>query len=109
GINSWDVADELRDIPDVLPAGATVRMRLVPNRDDPSATWAQQRLRSMLYQFYVPTNPVIRDSDPAPQPWTPYVFAPLGDPDLLAAGAELLWRDPGVSMGLWQEPRPDDG
>ena len=63
----------------------------------------------MLYQYYLPANPVIRDTDPAPQPWTPYVFAPLGDPDLVAAGAELLWRDPGVSIGLWEEPAPTDG
>ncbi|MET0324570.1 MAG: hypothetical protein ABW219_05045 [Ilumatobacteraceae bacterium] len=109
GSNSWDIAADLRGLPDVLPAGATVRMRLVPSRDDPSATWAQQRLRSMLYQFYLPANSVIRDTDPAPRPWTPYVFAPLRDPDLVAAGAELLWRDPAVSMGLWEEPPPTDG
>jgi hypothetical protein len=57
GVNSWDVATDLRGIPDVLPAGATVRMRLVPGREDPSATWGQQRLRSMLYQYYLPLNP----------------------------------------------------
>ena len=106
GVNSWDIADDVSGLAGVLPEGATVRMRLVPTREDPSATWAQQRLRSMLYQFYLPHNAVVRDAVPAPTPWTPYVFAPLHDADLEAAGAELLWRDPGVSIGLWEEPPP---
>jgi hypothetical protein len=108
-VNSWDIADDLTGLDPVLPDGATVRMRLVPTRDHPSASWAQQRLRSMLYQFYLPANAVVRDTVPAPTPWTPYVFAPLDDPDLVAAGARLLWRDPGVSIGLWEEPAPGDG
>ena len=66
GVNSWDIADDVGGLAEVLPEGATVRMRLVPTTEDPSASWAQQRLRSMLYQFYLPANPVVRDTVPAP-------------------------------------------
>ena len=103
GTNGWAIADGMASIATVLPDGAAVREKLVPPSDDPSANWSQQRLRSMLYQFYLPHNAVYREGAPD-QPDTPYVFAPLGDPELEAAGAEVVWHDPGVSIGLWKEP-----
>jgi hypothetical protein len=32
------------------------------------------------------------------------VFAPLRDPELRRAGAELLWSDADASMGLYRVP-----
>ncbi|MET0147482.1 MAG: hypothetical protein ABW328_22260 [Ilumatobacteraceae bacterium] len=105
GTNGWGIADGMASIAAVLPEDVAVREKLVPQSEDPSANWSQQRLRSMLYQYYLPHNALYRDGA-SDQPATPYVFAPLGDPDLLAAGAEVVWRDPGVSIGLWKEPAP---
>ena len=105
-MNSWAVAEDVRTVRDtILPADVAVRIRLVPDEEDPAASWSDQRLRAMLYQFYLPENPLYRDSDLPPDRSTPYVFAPLGDPALTAAGAELVWRDPRVAVGLWVDPR----
>lgn len=114
-LNTWVISQAaIERLRDALPAGEAVRFRVVPNREDPAARWGDQRLRTMLYQFYLPTNPMASDgadvsgganrhgADDAAE--TRYVFAPLGDPQLEAAGAEVIWRDPKVRIGLWLEP-----
>jgi hypothetical protein len=65
-----------------------------------------QRLRASLYEFYLPENPLYVDGQLPEGRWTPYVFAPVDDAELLAAGAEVVWRDPDVAIGLWVEPAP---
>ena len=69
-------------------------------------SWPDQRLRTMLYQFYLPDHPMSVDGSGAGGMGR-YVFAPVGDPELSAAGAEVVWRDPTVAIGLWRaDPRP---
>jgi hypothetical protein len=104
-LNAWQrsgAVASLRDGP--LQPGQAVRFRQVPTSERPSASWSDQRQRRMLYQFYLPHTPMYLDGDPRTDALTPYVFAPLRDPELSASGAELLWRDPSVSIGLWREP-----
>jgi hypothetical protein len=106
GMNSWAVAGDVQRVRDtILPPGAAVGIHFVPDGEDPAASWSEQRLRAMLYQFYLPENPLYRDGDLPPDRPTPFVFAPLGDPALTAAGAEVVWRDPRVAVGLWIDPR----
>jgi len=101
-INSWALADATADrLRDALPSGEAVRFRVVPNDKDPAATWGDQRLRTMVYQFYLPQNAMTEDG---PKVGPGYVFAPLFDPDLLAAGGDVRWRDPRVRIGLWFVP-----
>ncbi len=103
-LNSWasaGVVEEVRDT--ILPAGAPVRARFV---DDALMTVGAQRLRAALYEFYLPENPLYVDGTMPDGRFTPYVFAPLDDDELAATGAEVVWRDPHVGIGLWVEPAP---
>jgi hypothetical protein len=100
--NSWAIEDaSIERLRDALPKGEPVRFRVVPNSEDPAASWGDQRLRTMVYQFYLPTNAMTEDP-PVVAPG--YVFGPLGDPDLTAAGGEVRWRDPRFRIGLWSVP-----
>ncbi len=101
-LNSWAINDaSIERLRDALPSGEPVRFRVVPNSQDPTARWGDQRLRTMVYQFYLPTNAMTEDAaEVAPG----YVFAPIGDPDLTAAGGEVRWRDPRFRIGLWLVP-----
>lgn len=101
-LNSWAINDaSIERLRDALPSGQPVRFRVVPNSQDPTARWGDQRLRTMVYQFYLPTNAMTEDgAEVAPG----YVFAPIGDPDLTAAGGEVRWRDPRFRIGLWLVP-----
>ncbi|MGI9051060.1 MAG: hypothetical protein ACR2HQ_00135 [Ilumatobacteraceae bacterium] len=101
-VNSWALAEGTADrLREALPAGQPVRFRVVTNDEDPAATWGDQRLRTMTYQFYLPDNAMTEDG---PEVGPGYVFAPLADPDLLAAGGVVRWRDPRVRIGLWFVP-----
>ena len=104
-LNSWALPDAARrELHEVLPPGQPVRMRIVPTRDRPAAAYTDQRLRSMLYQFYLPENALSVDGTDGNASISPFVFAPLGDDVLEAAGAVVVWRDPTVPMALWREP-----
>ncbi len=104
-LNSWALPDAARrELHEVLPPGQPVRMRIVPTRDRPAAAYTDQRLRSMLYQFYLPENALSVDGTDGNTSSSPFVFAPLGDDVLEAAGAVVVWRDPTVPMALWREP-----
>ena len=60
--NSWAINDASIDrLRDALPSGAAVRFRVVPDSQDPTARWGDQRLRTMVYQFYLPTNAMTED------------------------------------------------
>lgn len=103
-MNSWALpagsVDRLRQ---ALPSGEAVRFRVVPNRDDPAASWGDQRLRTMVYQFYLPTNAMTEETPDAAVS-AGWVFGPVGDPDLADAGGEVRWRDPRYRIGLWLVP-----
>jgi hypothetical protein len=106
-LNAWAVAADVRSLRGtVLAPGEPVRFKQVPPADDPAASWSSQRHRRMLYQFYLPENPMVMDGDPATDRLTPFVFAPARDPELLAAGAVVEWRDPGAAIALWRVPGP---
>jgi hypothetical protein len=103
-LNSWAGAGAVEEVRDtILPAGEPVRARFV---DDALVTVGAQRLRAALYEFYLPENPLYVDGDVPGGRFTPYVFAPLDDDELADAGAEIVWRDPQVGIGLWVEPSP---
>ena len=103
-LNSWVLPDAARrELHEVLPPGQPVRQRIVPTRDRPAAAYTAQRLRSLLYQFYLPENALSVDGTSDSVSSSPFVFAPLGDDVLEAAGAVVVWRDPTVPMALWRE------
>jgi hypothetical protein len=107
-LNSWETAGAVQSVRGAeLPAGATFRFKLVPDGADPAATYSHQRQRAMLYQFYLPDNSMYLDGQQPTDRSDPYVFAPLDDPGLVAAGAVVVWRDPSVAIGLWVEPGPE--
>jgi hypothetical protein len=58
--------------------------------------------RLMLYQMYLPRHEFVVIDDVLDQVSSPMVFAPERDPELLAAGAVLVWADPDHPFGLWQ-------
>ncbi|MGH9272730.1 MAG: hypothetical protein ACRDZ2_15840, partial [Ilumatobacteraceae bacterium] len=103
-MNSWALpaasVDQLRQ---ELPSGEAVRFRVVPNREDPAASWGDQRLRTMVYQFYLPTNAMTEET-PDAAVTAGWVFGPVGDPGLTDAGGEVRWRDPRYRIGLWLVP-----
>lgn len=102
--NSWTTAQEVQQVRDegLLP-GMPVRFRHVLTDGEPSESVGHQRGRSMLYQFYLPENPMYFDSGRAPSRPTPFVFAPFDDAQLKRSGAEIVWRDPRYPIGLWKE------
>ena len=104
-LNSWVLPDAARrELHEVLPPGQPVRQRIVRTRERPAAAYTDQRLRSLLYQFYLPENPLSVDGTGGSTSSSPFVFAPVGDDVLEAAGAVVVWRDPTVPMALWREP-----
>jgi hypothetical protein len=106
GRNAWTSARAVESVQgSIVPAGEEVRFREVPSDASPSVSWSDQQRRRMLYQLYLPHNEMVLDATPGSAELTPFVFAPLGDPVLTQRGAEVLWRDPAVAMGLWRDPR----
>jgi hypothetical protein len=103
-LNSWASAGAVAEVRGtVLPAGAPVRGKFTP---DSLVTVGVQRLRASLYEFYLPDNAMYVDGEVPGGAFTPYVFAPVDDAELRAAGAEIVWRDPDIQVGLWVEPPP---
>lgn len=101
-LNSWAGAGAVEETREtLLPAGAPVRVRFV---SESLVTVGVQRLRAALYEFYLPENAMYVDGEVPGDRWTPYVFAPIDDVDLLESGAEVVWRDPEIAVALWVEP-----
>lgn len=104
-LNTWQAADAVREVDaeHLIPAGADIGFRFVPDADKPAANVTEQRRRAQLYQMYLPDHEFLRDrgTDDAVGP---YVFAPVDDPEMREAGATELWRDPRVKIALWREP-----
>lgn len=105
-LNGWQAAGDVREIDLIIPPGQPIGVHPVPNAQDPVVRWVPQRQRFQLYQLYLPDRSFVRDRG-LDDDVGPYVLAPLSDPDLTEAGARLLWKDPSVKVGLWEEP--DDG
>jgi hypothetical protein len=101
-LNSWQPAMEVVAIDELLPADAPLGVKFVRDSDYPAASWDDQRRRAQLYQFALPHHRFLRDRG-LDDDVGPYVFAPLGDKQLSASGAKVLWRDPKVKVALWME------
>jgi hypothetical protein len=104
-LNTWGKAIDVRTVETagILPKGVTVGFKFVKESEHPTVNWDDQRRRAQLYQFYLPDYEFVRDRG-VDDSVGPYVFAPTKDKDLIAAGAKLLWTEPGIPMGLWLEP-----
>jgi hypothetical protein len=102
-LNSWAAAMEVGDVEEFVPPGAPIGFKFVPEKENPSITWDDQRRRAQLYQFALPHHQFSRDHG-LDDEVGPYVFAPTNDPEMKAAGAELLWTEPRVKLSLWKEP-----
>lgn len=104
-LNSWEPAAEVAAIEDLVPPGEVLGVKFVPDAEHPKVKWDDQRRRLQIYQFALPDRLVVRDAG-VDDAVGPYVFAPIGDKELAAAGAKVLWKDPSIMYGLWQEPDP---
>ena len=102
-LNSWEPTTEVREIDDLIPPDATLGVKFVREADYPKVEWDDQRRRIQLYQFSLPGHLVLRDRG-VDDAVGPYVFAPVGDRELTAAGAKVIWKDPKIQYALWQEP-----
>ena len=102
-LNGWEASSPVQEVDDLVPAGVALAVRTIPSSQDPVVNWTTQRQRYQVYQFYLSDRIVLRDRG-LDDDVGPYVFAPLGTDDLVEAGAELLWTDPSVKIGLWREP-----
>lgn len=105
-LNGWTVAAQVAAVDDLVPAELPLGVRPVPNSRDPVVNWVPQRQRFQLYQLYLPQRSFVRDRG-VDDDVGPYVFAPLRDPEMLEAGARLVWSDQSISIGLWLEPTDD--
>jgi hypothetical protein len=52
--------------------------------------------------MYLPHRTFVRDHG-TDDSVGPYVFAPVNDPDMREADADVLWTDPTVRVALWRE------
>ena len=102
-LNSWEPTTQVVAIDRLVPPDATLGVKFVRDADYPKVGWDDQRRRIQLYQFSLPDHLVLRDRG-LDDGVGPYVFAPLEDPELEAAGATVLWRDPRMQYALWREP-----
>jgi hypothetical protein len=102
-LNGWLVTEAVAEVDSLVPPGLPVAVRPVPNSEDPVVEWVPQRQRYLLYQLFLPQRSFLRDRG-VDDDVGPYVFAPLSDPTLVDAGAEVIWRDPRSRIALWKEP-----
>ncbi len=102
-LNGWTVTAEVAAVDALVPPGLSLGVRPVPNSRDPVVDWVPQRQRFQLYQLFLPERSFVRDRG-VDDDVGPFVFAPLEDPEMIEAGAELIWRDPSLRIGLWEEP-----
>jgi hypothetical protein len=102
-LNSWQPTAEVAAIEEFVPPGEELGVKFVRDADDPKVKWDDQRRRIQLYQFSLPDRLVVRDRG-VDDDVGPFVFAPVGDPELAAAGAKVVWKDPRIMYALWEEP-----
>ena len=102
-LNGWEASSPVQEVDELVPAGVPLAVRTIPSSEDPVVSWTTQRQRYQVYQFFLSDRIVLRDRG-LDDDVGPYVFAPVGTEDLVGAGAELLWTDPSVRIGLWREP-----
>jgi hypothetical protein len=102
-LDGWESSKPVQEVEELVPEGVPLAVRTISSSEDPAVTWTTQRQRYQVYQFFLPDRVVLRDRG-LDDDVGPYVFAPLGTEDLVEAGAELLWTDPSVKIGLWREP-----
>lgn len=102
-LNGWTPAAKVSAVDALVPAGLPLGVRPVPNSRDPVVNWVPQRQRFQLYQLFLPERSFVRDRG-VDDDVGPYVFAPVDDPDMLDAGATVVWRDPSIDIALWLEP-----
>jgi hypothetical protein len=102
-LNGWLRTSAVSEVADLVPEDAVLGVKTVPTSQKPSVTWVAQRQRYQLYQLFLPERSFVRDHG-LHDGVGPYVFAPLNDPELVAAGATVIWKDPGIRIGLWEEP-----
>lgn len=102
-LNSWQPTTEVAAIEDIVPPDEVLGVKFVRDADDPKVKWDDQRRRIQLYQFSLPDRLVVRDRG-VDDGIGPFVFAPVGDPELVAAGAKVVWKDPRIMYALWEEP-----
>lgn len=101
-LNSWAKAGAVVEIDQIVGPDVPLAFRFVPDGDKPAAPWVEQRRRGLLYQVYLPNHAFERDREVG-DGGSPYVFAPIDDPDLIENEATLVWKDPTVKVGLWVE------
>jgi hypothetical protein len=102
-LNDWGLTAEVTAVEGLLPPDVTVGIRFVPDSQDPAISRVTQRQRAQLYQFYLPDHLFLRDGG-TDDSVGPYVFAPVGDAELSAVDAVVLWTDRAGDMALWKEP-----
>ena len=104
-LNSWEPTTQVQEIDELIPPDATLGVKFVHDADYPKVEWDDQRRRIQLYQFSLPDHLVLHDYG-VDDSVGPYVFAPMEDSELTAAGAKVIWKDPKIQYALWQEPSP---
>ena len=102
-LNSWAIGDSVAELDDAVPDGEPIG--LISDPDSPVESILEQRQRYQVYQLYLPDHELVWERDPTDLSTT-FVIAPLRNPDLVVAGAEVVWRDPDKSIALWQVPEP---
>jgi hypothetical protein len=101
-LNSWGEAAAVVEADAMIPPDTEIGFRFVSDKEDPAADWTSQRRRAQLYQMYLPHRTFVRDHG-TDDSVGPYVFAPVNDPDMRDADADVLWTDPTVRVALWRE------
>ena len=100
-LNSWEIADAAAELADAVPDGEPIG--LISDADSRFESILEQRQRYQVYQLYLPDHELVWERNPTDLS-TSYVIAPFRNPDLLAADAEVVWRDPDKSIALWRVP-----
>lgn len=105
GRNTWARARTVEAVMDgILEPGDVVRYRLTASMQDRDVGLGTPKQRFLLYQFYLPDIRFEID-DGGPEDDSRFVFAPTDDAELVDQGGQLVWRDWGAAVGLWELPR----
>lgn len=102
-LNQSESSQAVQEVRDIVPVGLDIGFHFV-GRDEPSWVFtSQQRRIYQLYQYYLDDYELVPDAGLG-DPVGPFVFAPREDPELVDAGARVLWESPVSGMVLWREP-----
>ena len=102
-VNLWGVSKAVTEVATRLPPGEDVGFRFATIDGAPAVSFSNQTRFALAYQWFLPGHRFRRDHG-LTDDVGPFVFATLADPDLNAAGGEVLWVDPVVQIVLWREP-----